>query len=254
MGVSDGDFDRDGDADLFVTHMANEGHILFVQDRTGLFRDGTLAAGLYTPSLPYTGFGTEWLDFDNDGILDLFVVNGEVKVIEALERAGDPFPLHQRNQLFQGRGDGTLADVTDTAGSALEASRVGRGAAFGDLDNDGDTDVVVFNNNGPVQLLVNLLGQQRHWLGVEPIDARGRAALGARVELIGADPPLVAWAGSDGSYASANDPRVLFGLGDQAKLEAVRVAWPGGASETFAVTGVDRYVRLVEGDGDAVPR
>jgi hypothetical protein len=252
MGVTAGDIDGDLDADIFVSHMATEGHILFVQDEPGVFRDGTLAAGLKTPSLPFTGFGTSWIDLENDGILDLFVANGEVKVIDALEQAGDPYPLHQRNQLFRGRGDGTFEDITDAAGPAMRASHIGRGAAFGDVDDDGDADIVVFNNNGPTRLLLNAVGQDHPWVGFVLVDARGRAPQGARAELrLSTGARRVAWTGTDGSYASANDPRVLFGLGDGGGATEVQVDWPSGRREVFALEGIERYVRLVEGEGHA---
>ncbi len=251
MGVSGGDIDGDGDLDLFITHLAAETNTLYLNDGRGVFTDGTLVAGLATPSRGFTGFGTSWLDYDNDGWLDLLAGNGEVKVIHEQERAGDPFPLRQTNQLFHNRGDGTFEDVSLAAGKAFELSAVTRGVIFGDVDNDGDTDVITVNNNGPARLLLNLTGQERHWLGVRLVGAEGGSAVEAtRLELFrDAQPPLVRWAGSGGSYLSAHDPRVLFGLGARPQVTHLRVHWPRGPAEEYAVEAVDRYLTLVEGQG-----
>jgi hypothetical protein len=251
MGVSGTDMDSDGDLDLFLTHLAVETNTLYVNGGRGMFTDATLMAGLATPSRGFTGFGTSWLDYDNDGWPDLLIGNGDVKVIQEQERAGDPFPLRQTNQLFRNRGDGTFEDVSSAAGRAFEFSSVTRGVLFGDIDNDGDTDVIEVNNNGPARLLLNLTGQDRHWLGVELVGERGGSAVeGTRVELFRVgEPTLVRWAGSSGSYLAANDPRVLVGLGARPGVTHVRVHWPQGAAEDYLVESVDRYLTLIEGAG-----
>jgi hypothetical protein len=249
MGVDAGDFDDDGDEDLFVTELTGEGSNLFVNDGSGLFEDRSAASGLGPASLGYTGFGTAWVDFDSDGRLDLLSVNGAVQVIEQLRQAGDPLPLHQRKLLLQNRGAGRFEDVTAQAGAAMALSEIGRGAAFGDVDNDGDVDVLVGNNNGPVRLLVNHLGS-RHWMGLRLTGVGGRDMLGARVEVLGPR-GRSSWrrVRADGSYASANDARVLVGLADSAEPRTVRVTWPGGKSEAWNQVSVDRYTTLVEGTG-----
>jgi hypothetical protein len=251
MGVDAGDFDNDGDEDLFVTNLNTETNTLYVNDGKGWFEDRTTQAGLGAPSLPYTGFGTAWVDFDNDGWLDLMAVNGEVRTIESLARQGDPYPLHQRNQLFRNLGDGRFEEVSASAGAAFELSEVSRGAAFGDVDNDGDTDVVVSNNNGPARLLLNRTDNRKHWLGLRLVDSDGkRDMLGGRATVVRADgPSLMRRARADGSYASANDPRVLVGLGDSTDVVAVRVLWPNGAAESFATVAIDEYTSLIEGTG-----
>ena len=147
MGVAVSDADGDGDEDLFVSHLTEETNTFYLNEGTGVFRDGTLRLGLAAASLAYTGFGCEWFDYDHDGWLDLFVVNGAVSDIESLR--DKPHPFQQRNQLFRGVGDGGFDEVRGEAGSVLELVDVSRGAAFGDVDNDGDIDVVVSNNNGP---------------------------------------------------------------------------------------------------------
>lgn len=248
MGVDAADADNDGDDDLFMTHWAGEKNTLYVQTEPGLFQDRTVAAGLVGPSLPLTGFGTGWLDADRDGWLDLLVVNGAVI---AGERAGI-FPLDEPNQLFRNLGNGRFEDVSARAGPALAISEVSRGAAFGDVDNDGDVDVLVGNNNGPARLLLNEAGSVRHWLGVRAV-ATGEPArdvIGARVGVELPDGGM-RWrrVRIDGSYASASDPRVLIGLGDVAGPVRVRVRWPDGVDEAWDGLGIDRWVTLRQGEG-----
>ena len=209
--------------------------------------------GVGAPSLPYTGFGTAWVDFDNDGWLDLLAVNGDVQAVESLVLAGDPFPLHQRNQVFRNRGGEGFDDVTAGAGPAFDLSEVGRGAAFGDVDNDGDVDVLVANNNGPARLLVNEVGQDNSWLGLRLAGGSGpRDMTGARVGVFRDDGPVL-WrrARSDGSYASASDPRVLVGLGASSSVTRVRVVWPSGRVEDWNDVPVRSWTTLTEGAGRA---
>jgi len=249
MGVDAGDFDNDGDEDLFFTNLTGEGHDLLVNDGSGAFQDMSARAGLGPASLPYTGFGTAWFDFDNDGLLDLLTVNGKV----ALEgRSNGKFPYDQRKQLFRNLGNGTFKDVTAQAGAAFALSEVGRGAAFGDIDNDGDVDVVVANDSGPLRLLVNNIGNRNHWLGLRLVGANGRDMLGAQVAVMRrTGGTLYRRARADGSYASANDPRVLIGLGASIERPAVRVRWPSGRVEEWPEMAIDRWTALTEGEGRA---
>lgn len=254
MGVDAADFDGDGDEDLFMTHLRGETNTLYVNDGRGLFTDRTTQLGLGDPSRTLTGFGTAFVDFDNDGLLDLLAVNGAVKVIEAQRRAGEPFPLRQRNQLFRNRGELAFAELGDAAGEAFRRERVSRGAALGDLDDDGDVDVVVGNANGPVELLLNEVGAGRAWVGLRPVEAGGRrVAVGTRVAVVLADGRTL-WRRSraDGSYASANDPRVLVGLGDVAGPVTARAAWADGAVEEWGPLETGRYHDLRRGAGRPV--
>ncbi len=250
MGVDAGDFDNDGDEDLVMTELAGEGSNLFVNDGAGTFEDRGSPSGLEAISVPYTGFGAAWFDFDNDGWLDLLAVNGTVQIIEALRQAGDPYPLHQRKLLLRNLGSGRFEDVTDRGGMVFRSSEVGRGAAFGDIDNDGDVDVAVANNNGPTRLLINNVGNRAHWMGLRLVGERGgRDMLGARVEIVRKSGSLSRRVRADGSYASANDPRILVGLGDSTESVRVRVRWPGGRVEERDDIAVDRYTTLNEGAG-----
>ena len=247
MGVDAGDFDNDGDEDLLVANLAGEGSTLYANDGSGTFQDVAAAAGLRSRSLPYTGFGAAWVDTDNDGWLDIVTANGAVQTIQALADAGDGFPLHQRKQLLRNLGQGRFDDATMTAGSAFALSEVGRGASFGDIDNDGDVDVLVANNNGPIRLLSNDVGNRRRWLGIRAVSGEGRDALGALVGVVGKD-GLTRWRRirADGSYASANDPRVVFGLGESADVERVRVRWPSGRVEEWPLTVNNQWLTVQE--------
>ena len=249
MGVDAGDFDNDGDEDLFMAHLTDQTNTLYVNDGTAFFEDQSARSGLGPPSFSYTGFGAGWFDFDNDGWLDVLVANGLVRDLD--EGTSDPFPYAQRNQLFRNLGTGRFEEVTAQAGEIFDVPAVGRGAAFGDIDNDGDVDVLVGNDHGPARLLLNQVGSRHHWLGYRLAGKQsGRDVLGARVEVVRDDGPTL-WrrARADGSYASANDPRVHVGLGEAAGVSRVRVHWPNGAVEEWFNVSVDRWTTLTEGSG-----
>jgi len=248
MGVDAGDFDNDGDEDLLVMTLTGQGSDLFVNDGSGVFVEQSARAGIRAATLPLTGFGGGWLDIDGDGWLDVLSVNGRVTRDPA--RPGDLFSLPQRRQLLRHVANGRFEDVTAQAGAGFQRPDVGRGAAFGDLDNDGRPDVVVANDAGPVRLFVNTAGSRQHWIGLRLIGTAPRDMLGARVHIVGSHGQSV-WrrARADGSYASANDPRVLAGLGAASDLPAVTVIWPSGKTETFSSVPIDRYTTLREGTG-----
>lgn len=254
MGVDAGDFDNDGDLDLFITHLVRETNTLYRNDGQGWFTDATASSGLGPPSLAKTGFGTAFVDFDRDGLLDLFVANGGVvsEVVGSSDRveADGAWPYHQTDQLFAGGAD-RFRDATAEAGPALQADRTGRGAAFGDLDNDGRVDVVVANNRGAAQLLRNVTAPDPHWIGVDLRAADGgRDVLPASVRVVSPDGRAGAVrARSDGSYASANDPRAVIGLGERAGPVDLDVRWPDGQRERFVGLAVDDYHVLVRGRG-----
>ena len=258
MGVDAGDFDNDGDDDLFMTHLADETNTLYLNDGTALFEDRSLATQLGAVSLTSTGFGTAMLDVDNDGWLDLVAANGAVHIIEEQARAGDPYPFDQPNQLFRnlgpnGAGEITFAEVTAEAGAAFATSEVSRGTAVGDVDNDGDADLLIVNNQGPARLLLNQAAADHHWLGVSPVDSRGFLEFDARIEVVMADGQRFhRRARAAASYCSANDPRILVGLGQSSTVQRVRVHWPGGDPEEFAGLDVDHYHILERDTGQPV--
>ena len=253
MGIAAGDPDDDGDVDLFVTNITRETHAFYRNLGGGRFQDARVAAGLAAATAPYTGFGTDWFDQDNDGRLDLFIANGAVTILEALR--GRPHPFRQKNQLFYNAGGGRFRDVTAEAGPALQIEHVSRGAAFGDVDNDGDVDVLVTNNGGPAQLLVNETGSRQHWLQVrlEGVDDNHQG-LGARVGIVRDDGRTI-WrrARTDGSYLSASDPRVHFGLGSTAAVREVIVEWLRGPREVWREVQPGRIIRLRQGTAPNLP-
>ena len=246
MGVDVGDFDGNGTDDIFVKHLMDEINALFVNLGQAVFEERTREAGLGMPGRRFTGFGTLFFDYDNDGWLDLFVANGAVQLIQELVRQKNPFPLGQPNQLFRNTGKGGFVEIMDQA--ELQPLEVSRGAVVGDVDNDGDADVLVTNNNGPARLLLNQVGNQNHWLGLRVIGKSGRDMLGALVEIVVTENNVLRRrVRTDGSYLSGNDPRVLVGLGQSLKVKAVRVRWPGGTTEEWKDVRVDQYTTLKEG-------
>lgn len=254
MGVTAADFDGDGNEDIFKTNLTNEGSNLYVNDGAGNFHDAATELGLFLPTFPYTGFGTEWFDYDNDGRLDLFIANGAVNRIGSLRSA--PYPFGQPNLLFHNEGAGKkFRDVTAAAGPALAISEVSRGAAFGDIDNDGAVDIVVANNNGPVRLLLNQNQSinRNHWLLVSLEATQGnRFAMGAKVEIRQRTRMLLRRAHTDSSYLSANDVRVHFGLGEDANIESLIVYWPSGHKEAWDKLKADQIVHIRQGTGRIV--
>ncbi len=253
MGVSFADFDGDGDDDIFISNIRGEPHMLYVNLGGGLFQDAAKVWGLGHTTVPFTGFGAGWFDYDNDGRLDLFIANGEVRKLDSLR--GQPFPYRQKKLLYHNEGN-TFREVSASAGPAFDLAEVGRGAAFGDIDNDGDVDVVVNNANGPARLLLNHAGSRNHWLEVRLHGVKvNRDAYGARLALFRKGrPPLWRRVAADGSYLSAQDSRVHFGLGTDADLrqspvEKLLVVWPNGAQETWVVHETGKILDLREGSG-----
>ena len=243
MGIGVADHDGDGDLDLFITHLSRETSTLYVNDGRARFSDGTANAGLAQTTFPFTSFGTAWLDYDNDGWLDILTANGGV--------LGSLHPLAQRNQLFHNDGAGVYEEIIPGNQNPLAQPRVSRGAAFGDLDNDGDTDVVISNNAGPARVLRNETGQNAHWLGLRVL-SNGRDAHGAVVVAQTGNGSVRRRVQTDGSYASARDPRVRFGLGSRDTPISIRVYWPDGTVENWPELAIDRYHELEQHHGNTL--
>src|SRR3984893_9778569 len=249
MGVDIADIDGNGSEDIFLTHLTREKSTLFFNRGEGYFEDRSVEAGVAAPSIPFTGFGTVFFDYDNDGWLDIVAANGAVHLIEELKTPPDPYPLQLENQLFHNLGNGRFEDATASAGKVFQLLAVGRGLAAGDLDNDGGTDLVVNNNNGPLRVILNKVGAANPWLGLRLVTGK-RDAYGAKIEIKRPGLPTL-WrrVRADGSYLSANDPRIVVGLGDATRVESLTVHWPDGKRESFPVPSLRQYTTLVEGAG-----
>ena len=250
MGVALADVENDGSQVLVVTNLTREGVTIFHGDARGQFDDTTAEFGLLQPTFGCTGFGAQWLDYDNDGWMDLFIANGGVTIAGSERRGASPYA--QRKQLFHNEGRGKrFRETSRLGGPAFQAEEVSRGAAFGDIDNDGALDIVVTNNNGPVRLLRNQVGRERHWLILKLESLKtNRFAIGARVAVIrhGQD-TLWRRIYTDSSYLSANDVRAHFGLWHTTAIDAVLVHWPDGTQERFEGITADRIVTLRQGSG-----
>ncbi len=248
MGIAVADPDGDGDLDLFLTHLSGETNTFYRNDGGGFFQDVTAEARLGGVSQPYTGFGTSWFDYDGDGVLDLFVANGKVT-------PGDTaaFDYREPNQLLRGLRSGGYEDVSTRAGVGLELLEVSRGAAFGDLDNDGDVDILLVNNEGPARLFRNDVGNARSWLVVDLCGGGvfDRAAIGARVTVEAAGRSWTREVRAGYSFAVGNDPRVHFGLGDAHQVDRMVVRWPDGTVTERTDVEVDRILRLLAPGGRA---
>ncbi len=253
MGVIAADLDEDGDEDIVITHLDGEKNTFFENWKQGWFSDVSAAAGLDGPTRPYTGFGLVAIDYDNDGCLDLLSANGAVKVIESQRRAGIELPMLQHAQLFRGLGKGKFSEIINEP--SLQVLEIGRGLASGDVDNDGDVDAVFANNNGPARVVLNQVGNTRNWLGIvlHLPTAGGRDALGASIEAELSDGrKLHRRCASDGSYASASDPRIILGLGDRSagtRVVRLRVTWVDGKIESWSNPVLNRYHILIRGAG-----
>jgi hypothetical protein len=250
MGVACGDFDGDGRLDLAVTNFLGESTTLYHNHGGGRFSDRAAAAGLAVATRFVLGFGLAAFDANNDGCLDLVQANGHVDDY----RPAVPYAMPP--QLFLGDGAGKLVDVSDRAGPPWQLPRLGRGLAVGDLDNDGRTDVVIVSENAPLALLHNQSGSQNHSLTLALVGtASNRDAVGARVAVTVAGKIQVAVRLGGGSYLSASDHRLHFGLGPAQKVDRVEVTWPSGRHDCYHGLAADAGYRLREGDGvpDSLP-
>lgn len=244
MGIAAEDFDGDGDNDLLMTHNVQETNTLYLNAGNGLFRDATNRLGLGNSSLPYTGFGLAWSDFDHDGVLDVFIANGAVAIMESLR--GSPFPFVQHNLYYRGSPQGFAALDGAAAWGTVDA-QAGRGLATGDLDLDGDTDVVIANCNGPARVYLNQSASE-DWIRVRLEGARGNSfGLGARVGLCWQGEPCQ-WrrVHRDGSYLSSSEPAVHFAFPGRPPPSHIEVRWPSGANEQYPAPARGSVVALEE--------
>jgi len=242
MGVALGDYDHDGRLDLFVTNFDDDYNTLYHNDGKGSFTDVSYAAKVAAVSLPYVGWGTWFFDYDNDGWPDLLVVNGHVY---------PQLPTYrQRNFVHHNNRDGTFTEVAAQLGTAFADKRSGRGAAFGDLDNDGDLDVVINNLDGKPQVLRNDGGNANNSVLIKTIGVKSnRDGIGARVKVVSGDLTQIGEVYSGGSYISQNDMRVHFGLEQRTGIDFIEVRWPSGSIERIRNVGANRIITIKEGQG-----
>jgi hypothetical protein len=236
MGIACGDQDGDGRPDLAVTNYYHEYTALYRNLGDGVFSDHTVGAGLAVPSRSRLGFGVAFFDANNDGRLDLATANGHVDDFRPA------VPLHMTAQLFAGAEDGVhLVDVTDRAGPPWQVPLLGRGLATGDLDNDGRVDLVILPQNQPLAYFHNRTDGGRSLTLLLQGGPSNRDAVGARVVVVAGGRRQVGWRFGGGSYQSASDPRLHFGLGLATTVDRIEVTWPSGR--------VDRFDRLAAGTG-----
>jgi len=246
MGVAAADFNHDGRLDIVKTNFTDDVPTLYRNDGKGFFTDMTYRAGLGIHT-NYLGWGVGFLDFDNDGWQDILIVNSHVyPSIDELESSS---PYRQQKLLYWNIRNGAFIDISVSAGAGIMRKSSARGAAFGDLDNDGRLEVVINNLDSRPSLLVNL-GQSRNWLLVK---ARGTASnrngIGARIQVEAGDLHQIGEVRSGGSYISHNDSRLHFGLGSATKVSRIQVRWPSGLGESFGPYDANREVLLLEGEG-----
>jgi hypothetical protein len=250
MGVAIGDYDHNGTLDIFKTNFAGDTSTLYSNAGGGLCDDRTFASGLGI-NTRWLGWGTGFLDLDNDGWLDLFLTNGHV--YPEVEQLASEAGYKQRKVVYLNLRNGRFEDISERLGPPVTTPKAGRGTAFADYDNDGDVDVVVSNVHDTPDLFRLESRSTHHWLLVKLVGTRSnRSAIGARVRCVYRDTTLVDEVKGGGSYISQNDPRVHFGLGNAVRVDRLEVRWPNGLTETWADVRPDQILKLVEGTGKAV--
>ena len=251
MGSTVADFDGDGSLDIFRTNFSDDTSTLYRNNGDGIFADATYAAGLGLHT-QYLGWGTMFVDVDNDGWPDLLLINGHVYPEVEINKLGSEY--EEPRVLYRNNGNGTFSDISASAGPAFKARASGRGLAIGDLWNDGRVSAVVSNMNDKVALLVNDAKPTNHWMAFRTVGTKSnRDGIGARIEVRAGQRRFIDEVRSGSSYMSNNDMRVHFGLGVVTKLESVEVLWPSGLVERFADLAVDQIHTIKEGSGTTVP-
>jgi enediyne biosynthesis protein E4 len=247
MGSTVADYDGDGKLDIFKTNFSDDTATLYRNNGDGTFDDVTYRAGLGL-NTQYLGWGTMFLDFDNDGWPDLLLVNGHVYPEVDSQHLGSNF--QEPRILYHNNGDGKFKDISASAGPGITKAISSRGLAIGDLWNDGRMSAVVSNMNAPPSLLVNQVRTANHWVALRTIGTKSnRDGIGARIHVRAGGRTLVDEVRSGSSFDSNNDMRVHFGLGTTAKIDWVEVRWPSGLLEKFEIAGVDAIRTLKEGTG-----
>jgi len=247
MGVAIGDYDRNGTMDIFKTNFAGDTSTLYSNSGTGFCEDRTFQSGIGR-NTRWLGWGVGFVDLDLDGWLDLFLVNGHV--YPEVDRLGTEIGYKQRKVVYRNLGNGRFEDVTEQLGAPVTIPKAGRGAAFADIDNDGDIDIIVNNVNDTPDLFRTNAPAGRSWLALKLVGrTSNRSAIGARVRAVTGDRIQVQEVRGGGSYYAQNDLRVHFGLGDATRVDRIDVRWPTGVEESWSNVPVNRIVTLEEGTG-----
>ena len=247
MGVAIGDYDHRGRWNIFVTNFSDEYNAFYRHEKGFTFADASYATQTARANWPYVGWGCGFFDYDNDGWLDLLAVNGHI--YPQLATAKLKVAYAQRKLFYRNNRNGTFAEIGAEVGPAINEPSVSRGAAFGDLDNDGDVDVVINNLDGAPEVLRNDGGNRNNFVVINLIGSKSnRSAFGARVRVIAGDLAQVAERRGGGSYISQNDTRLHFGLEKRTKVDAVEVRWPGGAVEKFTNIPANTFISIREGE------
>ena len=242
MGVDFGDYNNDGTLDIFVTNFSNETNTLYHNTGGGALIDFTNVVGLAEASFLKLAFGTKFFDANNDGALDLFVANGHLYPTES-----DALEYAQTDQLFLNTGEETFIDASEQSGEYFSIKKVGRGAAFGDYDNDGDTDIFVVNLNQEGILLRNEGGNKHNWMMIKTVGVKSnRDGIGTRVEVVTPSHSQMKEVQAGSSYLSGHDLRLLFGLGTETKAETVKITWPSGAEQTLTNVEANQLLVITE--------
>lgn len=253
MGTSFGDYDNDGWLDIAVTNFQDDPNSLYHGEGDGTFADASYASRLGGVSLPYVGWGVDFVDLDNDGFTDLFVGNGNI--YDNVEMFDPGYTYPQRNHLFRNQGDGTLSEISSQCGPGLSLNKVSRGVAFVDYDNDGDIDILVTNSNQTPDLLRNESSNQNNWLNLRLVGtASNRDAIGARVKIFapGLEPQLRE-VKSGSSYLCQSDMRLHFGLGKASIVTRIEIRWPSGLDDTFEGIAPNQFLEVREGEKRLIP-
>jgi hypothetical protein len=244
MGAGVADYDGDGWLDIVRTNFTDQVTTLYRNNRDGTFHEASMQAGLGI-NTKYVGFGVGFFDFDNDGRKDIFIANGHV--YPQLEGRKLHISYRQPRLLYRNTGNGRFEDVSAKAGPPITTPNLGRGCAFGDLDNDGSVDIVVNNLDGPPSVLRNEGGAGNNWLLVKCVGTQSnRSAIGARVRVVAEGAAQIGEVMSGSGYYSQNDLRLHFGLGKAGKADLIEVSWPSGAKQSLKDVKTNQILRIQE--------